>query len=72
MTEHSAVFGQGFLVMIEYTTEADGEPVAEDCDPPNTLHGPFDTEAEAVQWMETYPDFDELDDMTVVTFNRVR
>lgn len=72
--ETSAIFGVGYLVQVEYNTEHDGTPVPEDAaELPRTLHGTFDTEAEADAWIEAYPDGDtDVHDMTVIPYNRVR
>jgi hypothetical protein len=71
--ETSAIFGDGWLVQIEYVTDADGKPVPDDAtDLPRTLHGPFDSEEQAAQWIDAYPDGDtDVHDMTVINFNRV-
>ena len=70
----SAEFGMGWLVQIVYNTDPEGNWVDGYIDPSNcTLHGPFDTEDEAVEWMEAYPDGDtDVYDMHVIVFNRVQ
>lgn len=68
-----ASFGDAFMVQIEYTTDFDGRVIDPDQeDYVRTFHGPFDTEAEAKEWLEAYPDFDEMHDMTVIVLNKVR
>ena len=70
---HSAEFGHTFLVKIEWSTDFDGrviDPGKEEY--PETLHGPFDTSEEAVEWMNTYPDDPDIYEMTVVVINRVK
>lgn len=70
----SADFGQHYLVRISYNTDFDGRQI----DPgkeeyPQTFHGPFDSEAEAVEWMESYPDGDtDIAEMESIVANRVR
>lgn len=73
--DEGASYGYGYMVKIEYNTEADGTPVDESVpgEYPTTLHGPFDTEDEAVAWMDTYPDGDtDLHEIQTAIFNRVR
>jgi hypothetical protein len=69
----SASFGHLHLVRITYNTDPEGAWV-DDADYGNvTLHGPFETEDEAMAWMEAYPDGDtDVKDMDVVVINKVR
>lgn len=53
------------IVVIEYTTEADGTPVADDVaaeDLPRTLHGPFETHEQADAWIYEQPDDTDVHD----------
>lgn len=73
MNEHSAIFGQGWLVRITYNTDQNGAWVADDDYSNITLHGPFDTVEEAQEWMNRYPDGDrDLKDMDAICFNKVK
>ena len=70
---HSADHGSGWMVQVEYNTNADGGRIPFDEQPkPTTLHGPFSSEEEAVGWMNTYPESRDIFDMTVVVYNKVR
>lgn len=70
--ETGAIFGESFLVRVDYTTDYDGRPVDETEEYPSTLHGPFKTRAEADAWIEDYPEADDVADWTVVALNNVR
>lgn len=70
--ETSAIFGADWIVEIEYTTDFDGreiDPQVEDY--ARTLHGTFTTQAEAVAWLEAYPEFTEVHEMRAININRV-
>ena len=69
----SAEFGQAWLVQIIYNTDPTGKWVDGNLDDSNrTLHGPFRTVEEAVEWMDAYPDGDtDIYDMDAICFNRV-
>jgi len=69
----SAEFGETHAVRITYNTDPDGKWVDFEDDSNQTLHGPFESEAEAMQWLEAYPDGDkDIKDMDIITINRVR
>ena len=69
----SAEFGEAYLVRVTYNTDPEGNWVDDDNYDNVTLHGPFDTEDEAMLWIEAYPDGDrDLKDIDVINFNRVR
>ena len=71
--ETSAEFGTHWMVEITYNTDPDGKWVDEDDFSNKTFHGPFDSEDEAVAWMEAYPDGDtDVRDMNTAVLNRVR
>jgi hypothetical protein len=70
----SASYGDLWHVRITYYTDFDGRKV----DPgkeelPETFHGPFETQEEAVEWVEAYPDGDtDIEDIVVGVLNKVR
>lgn len=70
----SAVFGVMYLVRITYNTAPDGTWVDGSVDDSNqTLHGPFDNEADGMAWIESYPDGDtDVYDLEVIVMNKVR
>lgn len=69
----SAEFGQSFAVRVTYNTDPEGNWVDDDDYDNFTLHGTFDTEEEANEWIEAYPDGDrDLKDIDVININRVR
>jgi hypothetical protein len=58
-----------WIVLVEFNTEADGSPVADDAPHhPRCLYGPFLTEAAALHWMHhVYPDGDtDVHDMWAI------
>lgn len=69
----SAIFGMQWLVEVVYNTDPDGNWVDDDDYSNKTLHGPFVSEDEAVQWIDAYPDGDrDLKDISVLGMNAVR
>ena len=71
--ETSAKYGEGWLVRITYNTDPDGNWVDFEDNSNETLHGPFDDQAEAMSWIEAYPDGDkDIKDMDIICFNRGR
>lgn len=69
----SAEFGEMHAVRITYNTDPEGNWVEFEDNSNVTLHGTFDTEAEAMEWMIAYPDGDkDVKDMDVICINRVR
>jgi len=69
----SASYGECWAVEVVYNTDPEGNWVDDDNYDNRTLHGVFETEEEAVAWMEAYPDGDrDLKDMSVIVMNRVR
>lgn len=69
----SAEFGESHIVRIVWTTDHDGrhiDPGKEEY--PETFHGPFETQAEAKEWLEAYPEFTDIEDMFVIPLNSVR
>lgn len=70
----SAEFGEAYLVRITYNTDPEGKWVDGTIDDSNqTLHGPFETVAEGMAWIESYPDGDtDVADMDVIVINKVR
>ena len=69
----SANFGYAVLVKIEYRKDEWGIEVADDIpEYPHTLHGPFFTQEEAQEWMDAYPDDEDVVEMTALTINNVR
>lgn len=80
--EHAAVsaeqeasadyYDQAWVVETFYNTHADGAEVAEDDDdPPRTLHGTFDSLAEAKAWMDAQPDDTDVAAMYALNLNLV-
>lgn len=71
--ETSASFGECWAVRITYNTDPDGNWVTEDDYSNVTLHGTFDTQEEADEWLQAYPDGDkDVKDMDLIVINRVR
>ena len=68
---YNAEWGHAWIVDVEYNTEADGTQVPEGEPGPHTLHGPFDTEAEAVEWLQNYPEDTDVYDITLGVINKV-
>jgi hypothetical protein len=67
---HSAVFGEAWLVEIEWNTDYENRRLPDHEPPARTLHGPFDTPEEATEWLHTYPDDPDIYEMTVVVINK--
>jgi len=78
-TEHgeidtSAAFGEAWMVHIQYNTDHDGREIDPEHEEwPETYHGIFETQQEAADWCNAYPDGDtDIHDMYVKCMNRVR
>jgi hypothetical protein len=69
----SAEFGMLWAVRITYNTDPEGKWVEFEDNSNVTLHGEFDSQDLAMQWMIGYPDGDtDVKDMDIVGINRVR
>ena len=70
----SAKFGETWIVRVEYNTDFDGrqiDPAKEEY--PCTFHGTFESEDEAVEWMDAFcPDDTDIHEATAMVMNRVR
>ena len=68
-----AIYGYCYMVEIEWSTDFDGrviDPTQEEY--ARTLHGPFETRAEADQWMYDFPEDTDIADMRSIICNRVQ
>jgi hypothetical protein len=71
--ETSAAYGLQWAVRITYNTDPEGVWVEWEDNSNVTLHGCFDTEEQANEWLIAYPDGDkDVKDMDVIGINRVR
>lgn len=69
----SADFGISYMVCKEYNTDEQGEIIVTAReDVPKTYHGPFGTAEEAIEWLNAYPDDEDVTEMYVVVLNKVR
>jgi hypothetical protein len=71
--ETSAAYGLQWAVRITYNTDPEGNWVEYEDWGNSTLHGCFDTQEQANEWLIAYPDGDkDVKDMDVIGINRVR
>jgi hypothetical protein len=68
----SAEFGEDYMVRIVWSTDPEGNPVDEDDNSNETFHGTFASQQEAADWVNAYPEFEEIRDIYVWNINRVR
>jgi hypothetical protein len=68
----SANFGTYWAVEIVWNTTPDGAPVEDWDDSNRSLYGAFESQEEALCWMDSYPEDTDVRDMEAVVMNRVR
>jgi hypothetical protein len=69
----SAEFGVMWCVRVFYNTDPEGNWVEDDDYLNYTLHGPFETEAEAGVFLQHFMEDDtDVKDMDVIVINKVR
>jgi hypothetical protein len=69
--ETSAIFGQDWMVEIEWSTDFDGRLIDPEVEAyARTFHGTWPTEQEAVAFMNAYPEDTDVHDMRAIQINR--
>jgi hypothetical protein len=70
----SAIFGEDWVVEVEYNTDHDGRVINPELeDYPRTVHGGFYSKEEADEWAEGFcPDDTDINEVRVIPLNLVR